>query len=129
MNTMLERMKERAPFIRPLLVPAILYLGLTTAVPFIHLASPWNWLVYISPMIPGLFLALGVIKVINKLDEFSRKVIIESAAVTFAISLFLILTLGFLEAGGLLHIESIYIAMFMAVTWLVIKLLIHRRYE
>lgn len=126
---MLERMKERAPLIRPLLLPAILYLGFTTAVPFIHLASPWNWLVYIAPMIPGLFLALGVIKVINKLDEFSRKVIIESAAVTFAISLFLILTLGFLEAGGLLHIESIYIAMLMAVTWLVIKLLIHRRYE
>ncbi len=126
---MLERMKERSPLIRPLILPAILYVGITTAVPFIHLPSPWNWFVYLAPMVPGLFLALGLVKVIQKLDEFSRKVIIESAAVTFAISLFLILTLGFLEIGGVFHIESIYVAMFMAVTWLIIKLVIHRRYE
>jgi hypothetical protein len=129
---MLERFKERFPLIRPLLIPAILYLGLLTmAANFIekYPTSPWRLPVLLSPMIPGFFLALGVVKAISKLDEMNRKIIQESMAVSFAITLFLTLTLGLLEIGDLVKVSSIYISLFMALTWLVAKIIITRRYE
>jgi hypothetical protein len=129
---MLERLKERLPLIRPLFVPAIFYMGLLAiAIHFINTSptSPWRLPVLLAPMIPGFFLAIGVVKAIRKLDEMNRKIIQESIVVSFAITLFLTLTLGLLEIGDLVKVGSIYISLFMTLTLLVAKIIITRRYE
>jgi hypothetical protein len=128
---MIERFKERLPLVRPLFVPLILYLGfLVMAITFINTSpdSPWRLPVLLAPMIPGLFLAIGAMKAIRKLDEMNRKIILESTAVTFAITLFITIAIGLLEIGNLVEINSVYIGLFMVLTWLAAKILITRRY-
>jgi hypothetical protein len=127
---MKERFNERLPLIRPLLVPAIFYIGLLAmAMTFLDASpnSPWRLPVLLAPMVPGLFFALGIIKVIGKLDEMNRKIMIQSSTAAFAVTLFLTISLGLLELGNLVHLNSIYISLFMVVAWLVAKLLISRR--
>lgn len=129
---MIERFKERSTLIKPLLVPAILYMSFVIlAIIFLDIfpASPWKVPVLLIPIIPGVFFALGIVKSIGKLDEMSRKILLESFAVSFAITFFLTFPLGLLELGGVLVLNSVYIGLFMILTCLVAKILISRRYE
>jgi hypothetical protein len=129
---MIERMRERLPLIRPLLVPLILYIGAMVLVMFFldaYSDSPWRYAVVLAPMVPGVWLALGVVKAILKLDGLSQKIILESLAVSFAATLFLVMTLNFLGAAGLESPNPGYIGLFMVLVWLIAKLVISRRYE
>ncbi len=125
-------MKERLPLLRPLLLPAILYIGLVVLANTILDANPastWRYLVALTPMVPGVFLALGVMGAIRKLDELGRKIILESLAITFALTYLLAISLGFLGLAGLTIPNPIFIALFMSVAWLAAKLFIQSRYQ
>jgi hypothetical protein len=129
---MLERMKERWPLVRPLLIPLAVYLILLPGVALFLEAHPWSlwrYLVVLAPMIPGAFIAVGLVRVIRQLDELSRKIIYESLAITFAVTLFLLLALGLLEMAGLPQVSSLYLTAFMIVVLIVAKVMISRRYE
>lgn len=129
---MLERFKERWPRFRPLLIPLAIYLALLAGVVLILDAypdSPWRYLIVLTPMIPGAFIAVRLVKLTRQLDELSRKVIYESIAITFAITLFLLLALGLLEMAGMPRLSSLYIGGFMLAVWMVAKLILSRRYE
>jgi hypothetical protein len=129
---MIERFRERLPLIRPLFVPLILYIGLLAlAMTMVENfpQSPWRYAVALSPMLPGFFLAAGVVRMVIKLDELSRKVILESLAIGFAATMILLLGLGLLEAAGMESPGSIYIALFMGMVLIVAKLVLSRRYE
>jgi len=129
---MKERFRERLPLIRPLLVPFILYMGLLVfVITFMHAypTSAWRYPVALTPMLPGFFLAAGLVRAIRHLDEMNRKIIFESLAVAFAATLFLTLSLGLLGFAGLGNLDSIYIALFMVVVAFIAKLVISRRYE
>lgn len=129
---MLERMKTRSKLVRPLLFPLILYIGL--------LAFSMNWLdhnpesnlrfaVALLPMLPGIFIAIGVLNAIKKLDEMERKAIVESSAVSFMLTMILVMSLGLLNIADLPPVNGVYIGLFMVVVWLIAKLWIHRSYE
>lgn len=129
---MIERIKERLPLVKPLFVPTILYIGLIAmAVSFVenYPTSAWRVLVLLTPMIPGTFLAFGIVRVIRQLDEMNRKIILESTATAFAITLFLNILLGLLEIGNVTRISSVYTGLFMVLAWLAAKVMITRRYE
>ena len=101
---MIERLRERLPLLRPMILPLILYLVLLTfAMIFVSLfpASPWRYAVVLTPILPGFFIAAGIMNMLRKLDEMSRKVILESMAVTFAATLILLLSLVLLEGAGM----------------------------
>jgi hypothetical protein len=129
---MIERFKERFPLVRPLLIPFVLYLGL---LPFTlnwiedHPGSPWRNLVALAPVIPGAFIAWGMVRAIAKLDELSRKILLDGMAISFAFTLVLTMSLGFLGMAGLAMPNPVYISLFMVVMWLVGKLLVTSRYE
>jgi uncharacterized membrane protein (DUF485 family) len=129
---MLERMKSRSKLVRPLLVPLILYVGVL-AFSFNWLAdnleSNWRYLVALLPMLPGIFIAFGVVRAIQKLDEMERKVMLESAAVSFMLTMILVMSLGLLNIAEFPPVNGIYIGLFMAIIWLIAKLWIHRSYE
>lgn len=129
---MIERFKERLPLIRPLFVPLILYIGL--------LAFGMNWLndnpesvwrypVALLPMVPGLFLVLGMVRALGRLDELARKILLESMVFAFTLTLILTMGLGLLGIAGLTPPNTIYIALFMSLAWLAGKLWITRRYQ
>ena len=129
---MLERFRERWPLFRPLLIPLAIYLVLLPAVAYLLEAypdSPWRYPIALTPIVPGAFIAAGLLNAIRKLDELRHKITYESTAITFAITLFQVLALGLLEMAGLPHLGSLYIAGLMIVVLIVAKLVISRRYE
>lgn len=129
---MIERMKERWPLLRPLLIPLALYLALLPVIAFFLQTYPdsaWRYPVTLAPVIPGVFIAVGMVNAIRKLDELSRKIIYESMGIAFAATLFAALALGLLEMAGLPHVSSLYLTGFMIAALIVAKLIISRRYE
>jgi hypothetical protein len=129
---MIERAKARAKLVRPLLVPLVLYMGfLTFSMNWLngHPQSTWRYGVALTPMIPGIWIAIGVARAIQKLDEMERLVLLEGMAASFMGTLILVLSLGFLQLAGFPAVNGVYIGFFMTVLWLLAKLTIHRRYE
>jgi hypothetical protein len=129
---MIERAKARAKLVRPLLVPLILYIGfLAVSMNWLD-ANPdssWRYAVALTPMLPGIWIAIGTLRAIQKLDELERLVLLEGVAVSFMGTLILVLSLGFLQLAGFPPISGVYIGFFMVTLWLVAKLVIHRRLE
>ena len=129
---MIERAKARAKLIRPLLIPLILYIGLlalSTSWLEANSDSPWRYGVALTPMIPGVWIGLGVFRAIQKLDELERLVLMEGVVVSFIVTLILVLSLGFLQNVGFPLINSIYIGFAMIMIWLITKLVLHRGME
>ena len=129
---MIERMKARAKLIRPLLFPLVLYislLGFSLNWVESRPASPWRFVIALAPMVPGIWIAIGVVRAIQQLDEMERLILLEGIAVSFMGTLILVLSLGFLQMAGFPPVSGVYIGFFMMVIWLVAKLAIHRRYE
>lgn len=129
---MIERAKERWGLVRPLLFPFVLYLGLLLfALSWLgnNPASRWRYLVALLPMIPGLFIAAGVLRAIRKLDELAQKTLLQAIAISFGFTLILTLSLGLLGIAGFPQPGSMYIALFMIIMALVGKLFLSRKYE
>ena len=129
---MIERAKARAKLIRPLLIPLILYIGLlalSTSPLAGRCRAPWRYWVALTPMIPGIWIGLGVFRAIQKLDELERLVLMEGVVVSFIVTLILVLSLGFLQNVGFPLINCIYIGFAMIMIWLIAKLVLHRGME
>ncbi len=128
---MIERLKERVPLLRPLLVPLILYIGLLAFssrwLPD-NLELSWRTLVALSPLLPGIFIAGGVVRAILKLDELQRKILLEGLAISFMGTFILLLSLGLLGQVGIPQLNGVYICLVMAALWLLGKLWATRRY-
>lgn len=128
---MIERAKARAKLIRPLLLPLVIYIGLLVfSMGWVgdHSDSPWRYVVALTPMVPGVWIAVGVVQGIQKLDEMERLILLEGIAVSFMGTMILVLSLGFLQIAGFPLVSGVYIGFFMVVLWLIAKLSIHRKY-
>lgn len=128
---MIERAKARAKLIRPLLLPLVIYIGLLVfSMGWVgdHSDSSWRYVVALTPMVPGVWIAVGVVQGIQKLDEMERLILLEGIAVSFMGTMILVLSLGFLQIAGFPLVSGVYIGFFMVVLWLIAKLSIHRKY-
>jgi uncharacterized membrane protein (DUF485 family) len=129
---MIERMKERAHLVRPLLIPLVLYIGLLAfSINWLetNLESSWRIPVSLLPMVPGVYIAFGVVRAILQIDELQRKILLEGIAISFSATLVLLMSLGLLGIAGVPQLNEVYIALFMVVMWLIGKLWATRRYE
>ena len=127
-----QRIKQRAQRIRPLLIPLILYIGLLTVADFIAPnmePSMWRYLVALLPMIPGLFLALGIVKVSSQLDEMENRILLEAVAFSFILTLILLLSFGFLGLVGVPQPRTIYIVFIMCMLLVIGKFWGNWRYR
>jgi len=128
----IERIKQRAQRIRPLLIPLILYIGLlAVAVSWAPSMDPsiWRYVVALLPMIPGLFLAFGVVRVTSKIDEMERRILLEAVAFSFIFTLILLLSFGLLGLVGVPEPSSINILFIMCMLLIVGKLWGNWRYR
>jgi hypothetical protein len=122
---MFERIKQRAKLIRPLLIPFIFYIGLLAfSLKWLeeNPDSSWRIAVALLPLIPGIFIALGIVRAILQLDELERRILLEGIAFSFAMTFILVLSFGLLDIAGVPMLNGSYIALFMAVFWLIGKL-------
>ena len=127
-----QRIKQRAQRIRPLLIPLILYIGLLAlavswAPSMEH--SVWRYVVALLPMIPGLFLTFGIIRVTSKFDEMERRILLEAVAFSFILTLILLLSFGLLGLVGVPQPRSIIIVSIMCMLLVVGKLWGNWRYR
>jgi hypothetical protein len=128
---MIERAKERFPLIRPLLIPLLFYIGLLAwSLSWLeaHPYSTWRYLVVLAPMLPGVFIALGILRAVRRLDELAQKILLEGMGVSFVFTLVLTLSLGLLGMAGLPQPNAAYISLFMVVMWLAAKLFFGGKY-
>jgi hypothetical protein len=128
---MIERAKERFPLIRPLLIPLVFYIGiLAWSLSWLegHPYSTWRYLVVLAPMLPGVFIALGILRAFRRLDELAQKILLEGMGVSFVFTLVLTLSLGLLGMAGLPQPNAAYISLFMVVMWLAAKLFFGGKY-
>jgi len=129
---MIERFKERFHLIRPLIVPFVLYIGLLTfSLNWIehNPDSSWRYPIALTPMLPAVWIAAGIIRAFRQLDELARMVLYEGLAIAALLTFLVSAGLGLLQIAGLPRLNSIYIALFMIVAWLIGKLLVTRRYQ
>jgi hypothetical protein len=128
----MKRIKERITYLRPLLLPLVLYLGFT--------ATSFNWidsaqartakiLLALLPMVPAAWFTVGIIKAIGKLDELERKIILEAAAFSFVLTLFALIALMLLGHAGVPLPNPAYIAVGMSFLLLVAKLFGNWRHQ
>jgi hypothetical protein len=127
-----NRIKQRANLIRPLLVPLILYIGLLAlVVSWVpeHQSSPWRYMIALLPMIPGVFIVRGLMRVVSKLDEMERRILLEATAFGFAFTLFWLLSQGLLGLAGVPQPNGIYVAGAMSLVLVIGKIFGNWRYR
>ena len=127
-----QRIKQRAQFIRPLLLPLILYIVLLAiAVTWVPDMQPslWRYFVALLPMIPGIFLAFGILRVTIKIDEMERRILLEAVAFSFIFTLILLLSFGLLSLVGVQQPSTIMVVFIMCMLLVVGKLWGNWRYR
>ncbi len=127
-----KRIKKRVKLIRPLLVPLVLYIGLLfLAVSWApqNESSPWRYVVALLPIVPGIWIALGVVQMSSKLDEMERRILLESATFSFILTLLLLLSLGLLNLVGGPQLSSINVLTIMCVLLVIGKFWGNWRYR
>ncbi len=127
-----SRIKQRLKLFRPVWVPLILYLGMLVLV--VSWAprfadTIWGYLVVMIPLIPGIFIAVGIFRAMAQLDELERRIIFEAVALSFTLTLLLLLSLSFLSMVGDPQIRTDFILLFMAITLVIGKLWGNWRYR
>jgi hypothetical protein len=88
-----------------------------------------RWLVSLLPMIPALLAAAAVLRFFGRMDELARRQLTEALAFAFASSALLVLTIGFLEVGGLAPVSAWWVWVGMGVSWLMGSALVAMRYR
>jgi len=130
---MIERMRERIPLVRPLLLPFVVYVGIlffSTDWLNAHTETPWkSALIALLPMIPGIIIAQRTVHAVLQLDEMQRRILLEAAAISFVGTFFLVLSIGLLAQADVPQPNGAYIGLFMMVLAFLGKLWSSRRYQ
>ena len=127
----MDKIKRRSKLIRPMLVPLILYIGaLVISVNYLDsISSNWKFAIALLLVVPALWIALGVIKAINQLDELEQKIMFEGAAFSLLTTTLGLMVFGFLKQVGVEQPSFPYIVLFMMFMWLIGKLRGNRKYR
>ncbi len=128
----MKRIKERFQLIRPLMVPFVLYIGLL-AVSYTRLRPDQSLggkiVLVMLPMLPAIFLAVGFVKAVSKLDELERKIILEAASFTLVITFLAMIALMLLKQAGIPAPDPSFLGLGMAILLVVGKLVGNWRHK
>lgn len=127
-----KRIKHRAKLIRPLILPLLLYIGLLALAvswaPNME-ETPMRYIVALLPMIPGLYLAVGIVHMAAKIDELERRVLLEAVTFSFIFTLIFLFSIGLLGLVGIPQPSPIIIAAIMCFLLVIGKLWGNWRYR
>ena len=121
----MKRIKERLLLVRPLLVPLMLYIRLL-AVSYTQLSPEQSLLKKVVltslPMLPAVYLAVGLVRAVSKLDELEKKIILEACAMTLVVTFLGLIALMLLQRVGIANPDPMYIGLGMAVLLVIGKI-------
>lgn len=127
-----QRIKKRARLMRPLFIPLILYIGLlavaVSQAPTIE-ATVWRYVIALLPMVPGIFLTFGIVRLTKKIDEMERRILLEAVSFSFIFTMILLLSFGLLSLVGVPQPSSIQIVFIMSMLLVAGKLWGNWRYR
>ena len=128
---MMDRIKKRSKLVRPMMIPFILYIGaLVISVNYLDtISTNWKYGIALLPVVPAVWMALGVIKAINQLDELEQKIMFEGAAFSLLTTTLGLMVFGFLKQVWVEQPSFPYIIIFMMFMWLIGKLRGNRKYR
>jgi hypothetical protein len=81
------------------------------------------------PMLPAIFLAVGFVKAVSKLDELERKIILEAAAFTLVITFLGMIALMLLKQAGVPAPDPGFLGLGMAILLVAGKLVGNWRHK
>ncbi len=127
-----KRVKRRAALLRPLLLPLLLYLALlalaVSQVPSMA-PTPLRYVVALLPIVPGLYVAFGIVRMAAKIDEMERRVLLEAVTFSFILTLIFLFSAGLLGLAGVPQPSPIITAAIMCFLVVVGKLWSNWRYR
>ncbi|HBY07377.1 MAG TPA: hypothetical protein DEH22_06165 [Chloroflexi bacterium] len=127
-----ERIKQRSKRMRPVFVPLILYIGLLVVAvswaPQLE-GSPWGYVVALLPMIPGFFIAYGIVRMTAQIDEMERRILLEAAAFGFIFTMILLLSFALLGLVGVPQPSNTWVVFIMSMLLVIGKLWGNWRYR
>jgi hypothetical protein len=120
-------------YMREMLGAMLLYVvvlgGAIVALRSMDEGSPLRWVVALLPMVPALLAAAAILRFFGRMDELARRQLTEGLAFAFAASALLVLTLGFLQVGGMAPVSIWWVWVGMGAAWVAGSLLSARRYR
>jgi hypothetical protein len=114
-------------------VSFVVYLGMQTAatrvITTVEMSGGWRLAVGLLPVIPLLFLARSLLRLIRQEDELYRRIQFEAVAIAAGTVIVLSFTIGFLEELKIIpHINSTWAAQVLILVWGISAGILTRRY-
>ncbi len=83
-------------------------------------AEPWHTVVALSPMIGFCLMLFVIARQFNRVDEYQRKLLLETFAISAAVTAGWTFSYGFLEGAGYPRLSMFTVWPVMGGTWIVV---------
>ena len=121
--------QRRYLFEMAIALAAYLAILFTTRYFFRAASGPWEWVVALLPVLPVIGILVAVLRWLAGTDEFNRRLIVDALAIAGGTTALLAATYGFLEGSPLPRPSAWWTWTVFMVTWLVVTLVMKRRYR
>jgi hypothetical protein len=91
--------------------------------------DPVRYLVGLLPMIPLFFAFLSYLWYVRQVDEMKRRIQFEAVSIGMGLTLFITLTLSFLEIAGFPRIDMIWVPVTLIFCWGLGVAITNQRYK
>lgn len=89
----------------------------------------WKTVISLAPMLPGIFIAISVLRQLRRVDELQRKIQLEAFSLAFAGTALITFSYGFLENVGYPKLTMFAVWPVMSTLWIIGGVISHRRYR
>ena len=119
-------------YLKRMLLAMLSYLVLLFAVMLITNAYPdawWRYVLLMVPIVPLVFVAWAVVRMMSDVDELQRRIQLEALAFAFGAGSLITFSYGMLQIAGLPEVSWLFVWPVYAACWVVGGLLAQRRYS
>jgi len=120
-----QYMKEFWP---PMIAYVVVLLGAQAILRY-YPETMWEVPLAIAPVIPIAFVTRSIVRFILRMDEFQKKIFMETAVITLLVIMFSGFTYGFLEGQGFPPVNLIVAASMICPLYFVIFFFVTRKYN
>lgn len=89
----------------------------------------WEIPLALAPVVPIYFVVRAIVRFIKRMDEFQKRIFMESAAITLLVIIFSAFSYGFLEGQGFPHVDLILAAILSCLLFFVTLTIVRRKYD
>jgi len=94
-----------------------------------HLSGPSRAVAAILPVLPVILVLVAVIRLVRNTDEFNRRILVDSLAISAGVTAMFCATYGFMEIDLLPRLSIWWIWTVLMGSWLIASLVLRLRYR